>query len=125
MADYSRGLFAIDRESRRINRLPSPDDVAVAGIDGLYFRDGSLIGIQNGVRPNRVVRFRLDSMLERITGSEVLEANHPRFDDPTLGVIAEGALFYDANSQWSRFSPQAGREALAGRRQPVVLKLPL
>lgn len=125
VADYSRGLFAIDRKGRRIHPLRHPDDVAVTGIDGLYFHDGSLIGIQNGVRPNRVVRFRLDRSGMSITGSEVLEANHPRFDDPTLGVIAEGALFYVANSQWSRFSPQAADEAVEGRAAPVILRLPL
>jgi len=125
VADYSRGLFAIDRESRRLSPLSHPDDVAVSGIDGLYFHDGSLIGIQNGLRPNRVVRFRLDPSQRRITGSEVLEANHPRFDDPTLGVVAEGALLYVANSQWARFSPRADQAAVDSRTAPVILRLPL
>ena len=125
MADYSRGLFVIEPESRRIRPLPHPDDVAVTGIDGLYFHEGSLVGIQNGVRPNRVVRFRLDPSLERITGGEVLEANHPRFDDPTLGVIAAGALFCIANSQWHQFSPQADEGAEEHRSAPIILRLPL
>jgi len=125
VADYSRGLFVIDREDRSIRPLQHPGDVAVTGIDGLYVHDGSLIGVQNGVRPNRVVRFRLDRSATRITGSEVLEANHPRFDDPTLGVIASGALFYVANSQWSRFSPRAAEDAVSGRVAPVILRLPL
>ncbi|HET6278829.1 MAG TPA: hypothetical protein VFG08_08605 [Candidatus Polarisedimenticolia bacterium] len=125
VADYSRGLFAIDRESRRLSPLSHPEDVAVSGIDGLYFHDGSLIGIQNGVRPNRVVRFRLDPSRQRITAGEVLEANHPMFDDPTLGVVAEGELLYVANSQWARFSPQADRAAVESRSAPVILRLPL
>lgn len=125
VADDSRGLFAIERKSRRIRPLPHPDDVVVTGIDGLYFHEGSLIGIQNGVRPSRVVRFRLDPSLDRITGCEVLEANHPLFDDPTLGVIAAGALFYVANSQCDRFSPQADQEAMENRSAPVILRLPL
>ena len=77
------------------------------------------------MRPNRVVRFRLGPSLDRIIDCEVLEANHPRFDDPTLGVIASGALFYVANSQWARFSPQADREAVENRSAPVILRLPL
>lgn len=125
VADYARGVIAIELATRRIRPLPYPDHVAVAGIDGLYLHDGNLIGIQNGVRPNRVVLILLDPSQQRITGYEVVEANHPRFDDPTLGVIDDGALFYVANSQWARFSPDAAQDAVESRKAPVILRLPL
>jgi sugar lactone lactonase YvrE len=126
VADYSRGLLAIEPEGRRVAPLPCPDDVAATGIDGLYFHGAdSLIAIQNGVRPHRVVRFRLDPSLRRVVAAEVLEANHPRFDEPTLGTIAGDALLYVANSQWGRFAPGADESLVAGRMPPVILRLPL
>jgi hypothetical protein len=35
------------------------------------------------------------------------------------------SLFYVANSQWSRFSPQADQGAVKSRAAPVILRLPL
>ena len=33
----------------------------------------------------------------------MLERAHPRYDEPTLGVLVDEDLFYIANSQWERF----------------------
>src|SRR5260221_9201337 len=38
-----------------------PIDAAVTGIDGLVWAGGGLVGIQNGILPHRVTRFRLDA----------------------------------------------------------------
>ncbi|HXI03871.1 MAG TPA: hypothetical protein VNI57_11910, partial [Candidatus Saccharimonadales bacterium] len=123
VADYTRGLFAVSIASREIRPLPGPENAALAGIDGLYLHDGSLIGIQNGVRPHRVVRLRADAGLGRIVSLEVLEQGHPEYAEPTLGVVVGGDLLYVANSQWERFGGGASGGAGEAPAPPVILRL--
>jgi hypothetical protein len=105
--------------------MPAADTVAALGIDGLYYVDGSLVGIQNGVTPWRVVRLRLSPAGDRIVGSEPLDRAHPSHEEPTLGVVVGHDLYYVANSQYERFT-QDGRVAQPDRLElPVVLRLRL
>ncbi len=131
VADYSYGVFRIDAETRAIRPLPVPDDLTILGIDGLAYYDNKLIVIQNGVRPHRVLRLGLNEQLDRIVDWEVLEANHPDFDEPTLGVVVPGpgretaAFYYVANSHWGAFDRNGKLRENADLSPPVVLKLDL
>jgi hypothetical protein len=125
VADYSRGLLRVDLATRGVTLMETADGVLALGIDGLYFHRGDLIGIQNGVAPHRVTRFILSPAGDRILRAKVLERAHPRYQEPTLGVLVNGELFYIANSQWERFG-QDGRIPDPGSlERPVVLRLPL
>ncbi len=124
VADYTQGIVRVDAQSGAATLLPVPADAAVTGIDGLV-RDGtSLIGIQNGVRPHRVVRLVLDAAGQRVTALETLERHHPAFDEPTLGTMVDGALHYVANSQYARVREDGTLEA-EKLRPPVILRLRL
>jgi len=123
VADYVQGIARIDLESRDVTFLSAPEDLLVSGIDGLLLAGDSLVGIQNGLRPHRVVRLHLDPSRSRITRGTVLERAHPRFDEPTLGVIVGKALYYVANSQYRYF--QANDPDLEHLQEPVVLRLAL
>lgn len=108
-----------------VSVVPAPDTVVTMGIDGLYYQEGSLIGIQNGVTPCRVIRLKLSPEGDRVVGSEPLERAHPRYQEPTLGAMVGGELYYIANSRWQRFG-DAGRIANPDSLQlPVVLRLRL
>ncbi len=124
VADYVQGIARVDLETREVVFLETPEDLLVSGIDGLLLAGDSLVGIQNGLRPHRVVRLRLDPSRSRITEGTVLERAHPRFDEPTLGVIVGDALYYVANSQYRLFDANGApdRERL---QEPVVLRLSL
>ena len=125
VADYARGLLRVDLQARTVTALEAADSVLPLGIDGLYWRDGKLIGIQNGVQPHRVSRFTLSKAGDRVIRGEILERAHPRYNEPTLGVLVGDALYYVANSQWERFG-EDGRIAEPDELQPtVVLRLPL
>ncbi|HYR07791.1 MAG TPA: hypothetical protein VEQ60_08490, partial [Longimicrobium sp.] len=63
-----RGIAAIDRESGEVEWLPVADSTAVSGIDGLVRLGHSLVAVQNGVTPKRVVELRMDDGETRITG---------------------------------------------------------
>ena len=87
--------------------------------DGLVRHGGDLVGIQNGIEPNRVVRMRLNKTGDTIDAVEVLEMNHPDFGEPTLGVVVGKELFFVANNPISQF--------LEGKKKtdfpaPIILK---
>ncbi len=125
VADYASGLHRLAPPDAEPLRLEQPAGMSGRGIDGLLFFEGSLIAIQNGVRPHRVVRLHLDAGMARIERAEILEMNNPHFDEPTLGVIVGRDFFYVANSQWSRFEPDGTIFPMDRLERPVVLKLRL
>ncbi len=125
MADYGTGLFDIDVKTRKVAHFAPLAGATLLGIDGLYFHKGSLIGVQNGVTPQRVIRVTLSKDLSRVEGLQVLEANNPVFLEPTLGVLVKGSFYFIANSQWSLVDANAKLASEDKLRNPVVLKLDL
>ena len=124
VSDYTNGIYKVDVLSKKFVQVKPSRNVTLIGIDGLYFFRGDLIATQNGVSPQRVVRFSLNTAKTEIAASKTLEANHPDFLEPTLGVIVKGDLFYVANSQWPLID-EKGVLAKARLREPVILKLKL
>ncbi|HEX8068747.1 MAG TPA: L-dopachrome tautomerase-related protein [Pyrinomonadaceae bacterium] len=125
VADYARGVYLLDLESRRATLLPAPPDAALLGIDGLYFYRGRLVGVQNGTNPQRVVQLFLGRALARVERLAVVEANNPLFDEPTLGVLVGGQFYYHANSQWGAVSNKGELAAPDKLRPHVVMKVRL
>jgi len=118
------GITRIDLRTRVARRLERRPPVVDGSLDGLYFHRGTLVGIQNGVHPGRVVRFVLDPGLGRILRMEVLEAYAPWMDSPTTGAIDGDTFLYLANTQLGRMlrDPDAG----GGEPSPVqVRRIPL
>jgi sugar lactone lactonase YvrE len=121
------GITRVDLRTRAFQRLERPPEVVDGSFDGLYFHKGTLVGVQNGVHPGRVVRLRLDATLGRIVGWEVLEAYAPWIETPTTGALDGDSLLYLANTQLRRWKPsgswpveglvdvQVRRVALGGR----------
>ena len=103
-ADYTKGIFEIDKQTRDLHPLPVPADASLLGVDGLYLLNRrTLIGVQNGTNPNRIVRMDLSDDGHRITEVSTLAANSPLMSDLTLGVLHDGWLFFNANGQWDLF----------------------
>jgi hypothetical protein len=100
VADYLNGICVIDMETKEQKLLSHSKDVVIYGIDGLYYHEGSLIAVQNGVQPNRIIRYYLNDALDGIERAEVLEANNPDFAEPTLGMIRGDEFYYMGSSQW-------------------------
>jgi sugar lactone lactonase YvrE len=124
VADYAQGIARVSVEDGAVQLLEIPRDAVVTGIDGLVWAEGSLVGIQNGIRPHRVIRLRLDPSLDRIEEIAMLERGHPSFDEPTLGVRVGSDLYYVANSQY-RFVRDDGTLDLDRLQPPVILRAPL
>jgi len=123
-SDY-RGLFAIDLPTRAVKPIAAPADLALNGVDGLAFFDHGLVAIQNGVQPHRVIRLDLGEDGATISRARILEMNHPDLDEPTLGVIVDGTLYFSADSQGQKFLDEKHPIEPAAMREAVILKLPL
>jgi len=125
VADYVKGLFVVDLMTKAVSPISPAADTALIGIDGLYFYKQSLVAIQNGTNPHRVIRLFLDPKQREIVKSEILEANNPLFDEPTLGVLVKNELYYVANSQWETINKKGELAPDDKLREPVILKLRL
>jgi hypothetical protein len=123
VADYSKGVFLIDLKTRQVSSLDA--DFTLLGIDGLYYYKGSLLAVQNGVNPQRVIRLYLDKNRTRLTRFETIEANNPVFDEPTLGVVVKDSFYFVANSQWGAIDRTGQLASEDKLREPTVLKLKL
>jgi len=119
-ADYSHGLVRIDLATRAVAALPPPDGVTLLGLDGLYLHRGSLIAVQNGVTPPRLVRVCLDPALTAVRVLEVLDRNPMLVDEPTLGAIVGDSAFYVATSEWEKFD-DAGKRVPGARLRPATV----
>jgi sugar lactone lactonase YvrE len=103
VADYSRGIYHVDRVTGEVTRLAHAEDEVLLGIDGLS-RDGEgLIAVQNGTMPQRILRLELAEDRRSVSEVRVLASNLRDWDEPTLGLMIGDRFYYVANSQWNRF----------------------
>lgn len=117
VADREMGIMVVDLVGKKAGLLEVPDTLNTGGIDGLYLNNNRLFMIQNGIRPQRVMRLQLDASGTKVTSVAPLAVAQPEFDLPSFGTIEGEHLYYFANSQW------IGRQ---GSQKPVtVLRSPL
>ncbi len=112
-----------DTQSVMVQAKPT---TTLTGIDGLYFYENSLIGIQNGAGPqSRIMKFELNKQMDAVTNAVVLESQNPLYNIPTSGTIVDDELYFIANSQLQNFDA-SGRIFPDEKMQPTyILKLKL
>jgi len=122
----STGIGRVDPKDGSLVRLPQPDSVVSGGIDGLYWHDGDLFGVQNSTNPGRVVRLHLADGGRRIDRLTVLQSHHhPDFVEPTTGAIADGALHVLANTYVGSYQPDGSLRGADKLKPTVVIAVPL
>ena len=122
----STGIARVNRETGAASRLPQPDTVVTGGIDGLYWDEGDLVGVQNGTNPGRVIRIALTGQGSRIAGITVLQSHHhPDFDEPTTGAISDGALYVIGNSYVGRYQPDGTITNPKELKATAIIAVPL
>lgn len=90
---YPLGLAAVDLASGTARILDAPSGETLYGIDGLYWYDGDLIAIQNGIDPWRLIRVALDADLTAVTGVRVIEFANKQLT-ATTGTISGSEIRY-------------------------------
>jgi sugar lactone lactonase YvrE len=113
VADYTIGIAVIDLPTAgaasnlaKLNYLPHPENVAVVGLDGLYRNGDSLIGIQNGTEPERILRLLMNQTETEITSAQVIQQLAQL--DPTHAVQVDGWLYATSNVGWSKVDDNTG-----------------
>ena len=100
IADYLKGVLVIDIKTKEHSWLDFPEETSKKGIDGLVFYKKSLIAIQNGVVPIRIVRYKLNESATKITDFVVMDNNREVFNEPALATLVQNKLYFFANSPW-------------------------
>lgn len=118
-------LVRVELATRALRPLAAPPRAVLGSFDGLYWYDGGLVGIQNGVHPGRVVRLALDPALTRVTRVEILERYHPRFAGMTTAALDGDALLYIVNTQSRAFNGDGSVKPGVTLEEILVARLPL
>jgi len=111
--DYLRGIGILDLTTRQVRWLAMDNKFILNGIDGLYLHGDSILAVQNGSSPERVISFRLDPSHSKVTSQNVIEAATNTIGDPTHGVIVGSDFYYIANSGWDTLDDSGERRATA------------
>jgi hypothetical protein len=119
------GIHRVELSSKAARPIAHAETVSLAGIDGLYWHEGALVGVQNTFTPERIVSIKLNSGLDRAERLTVLEANHAHFEIPTTGVIAGRDFYYIANSQLRALNEREEVTSPEKLKQTRILALPL
>lgn len=125
VADYTMGIAVIDLPRPggmgQVNYLPHPENIAVVGTDGLYPDGNSLIAIQNGTQPIRILRLQMDQAQTKIIAAPVVEQSSERMGDPTHAVLVNGWFYISANVGWSNVDDNTGELKNGASFTPPVL----
>jgi len=121
----SADIAVVDAETGKVRALDHPPDMYISGNDGLYYYDGSLIGVQNYSRPARIIRIVLDQKEERAVRLDILEFNNPLIEIPATGVVVADWFYFMANTQLEKFDNDGRLPPLEALKETKVLKLKL
>jgi hypothetical protein len=108
--------------SLKLEYLRHPPNVAVTGLDGMYLSGDSLIGIQNGTEPARIVRYRLNHAQTEVLSAEVIEQATERLGEPTHVVEADGWFYVTANVGWDKIDDSGVLKTGQQFTRPILLR---
>ena len=90
-----------------------------SGLDGLYRNGDSLIGIQNGAEPERIVQFMMNPAETEIRYAQVIQQIGQL--DPTHAVEVDGWFYATSNVGWSKVDDNTGQLKPGEKFTPPVL----
>lgn len=122
MTDWSDGVWAVDLATGERRKIDSPAGVWLGGLDGLTPVRGGFVSVQIGVKPDRVVRLRLDPSGRKLTAVDVLERGREDYAEPVQGAQDGKDFLYVANSQLNLVD-RTGAFPPARAKPTVVLRL--
>jgi len=124
VSDYSSGLYRVDLTKGALSHITPPSSASLLGIDGLYRYGNDLIAVQNGFKPNRVLRLRMNGDWSAVERVEVLLRGTSDMAEPTGGQVDGDRFVFVARSQWSEFDDSG--HMLRDTPAPVVIgEIPL
>ncbi|PQA85695.1 SMP-30/gluconolactonase/LRE family protein [Hyphococcus luteus] len=125
VADYLAGLFVVDLETGEATQIENAADAHLGGVDGLYYHEGVLIGVQNGTTPQRIVRIGLDEAGASAVSFTVLQQNLADWNEPTHGAVVGDNFHYIATSNWPSYNQDGGVKDKPARQPLRIMTAPL
>jgi hypothetical protein len=92
------GIIRIDLETSSSRDVRPGPHSTLAGADGLYWYNGSLIAIQNGIGSPRIAAFKLSGDGTLVTKTTILENRSSFTSLPTTGAIRGSDFYFISNS---------------------------
>ncbi|MGA9659910.1 MAG: tetratricopeptide repeat protein [Asticcacaulis sp.] len=119
VSDFVSGLYRIDLKAQTMARLLPPSNANLLGLSSLTRYGHDLIAIQNGFKPNRVLRLHMSDDWLSIESVEELVRSDKLLSQPSQGMVSDNAFVFIAKSQWGHLDDQGN--AKTGDPDPVVL----
>ena len=122
VADWM-GLWRIDVATGARERVVTPSDVFVGGIDGIE-RDGDrLYAVQNLYGHPRVIEVTLNDDWTEVLDMNVLASRDDRFFDPTTLALGDRHLWVLADTQLRRAERGGTFPPVESLRPPVIVEI--
>ncbi len=100
LADFALGIFGYDLgKSTAFEPAYDPAKLVLGGIVGMHWYDGTLVVIQNGMVPKRVMRLTLSADGRSIKGAMPLDVAQPAFAALGSGAVAGDKLYFVADRE--------------------------
>jgi sugar lactone lactonase YvrE len=118
------GVVRMDLRTKQAQDVKPAAHDTMAGVDGLYWYEGGLVGIEYGTAAYRVMRWNLTQDGREVKSSEVLERGTDMVRNPTTGAILDGKLYFMANTGIENL--ENGKISDPARLEPLrIVVLPL
>lgn len=92
------GVIRLDLRTNAAQDVKPAAHDTMAGVDGLYWYHGGLVGVEYGTGAYRVMRWKLSPDGQEARSSETLERGTAMVHDPTTGAILDGKFYFMANT---------------------------
>lgn len=121
ISDYSYGLAMLDWDSGKVTRVGNISGEWLDGIDALLRYGNSMIAVQNGLQPARIVKLDLTEDWQTVARVTILEAANPEWTEPLGAAIDGDRLLYVATGQWDVFG-EGGAVREGKTPQPTAIR---
>lgn len=92
------GVLRVDLRNNEAQDVRVEGHYTLAGIDGLYWYNGDLVGVQYGAGAYRVVQWQLTADGLRVAAAEMLEYRTPLVAEPATGAIVGTNFYFISNT---------------------------
>jgi sugar lactone lactonase YvrE len=118
------GIIRMDLRTNVAQDVEPAAHDTMAGVDGLYWYEGGLVGVEYGTGAYRVIRWKLSPDGRNVRSSETLERGTEMVRNPTTGAILDGKFYFLANTGIENL--EDGKIADPTRLEPLhIAVLPL
>ena len=108
-----------------VGRIPNRTKQTVGAIDGLYWQNGKLYGVQNATNAGRLIAISLDAEGEISAVDTLLSHHHPDMAEPTTAALDEKQIYLLATTNVTRVQPDGSIKDQDRKTPAVIVAVPI